>query len=591
MPITRLDKQELNQCHSDWSEKYGGVKEDYFACLYLSNKFHCPVPAVAPRVAFGGNDYGLDAYHIDTATKNLYLYQFKWSENHNLFKESLERLVADGMSRVFGNPLADPNANDFLNTLRADLRENREAIKHVLVHFVFKGDLDAAEESEGLRNRRETLEGKAHLVHSYFGDADIDLTVEFISDRRRPPVPKPVESFKIGYAQPASVEVPDEGKLMYVGFLPLMDLVRIYRSLGLRFLDRNIRYGLSFDNAPNVKIREALADIVLRQKVKPGVFAFNHNGVTLAAEQLTFEGGQAVIKVPRLLNGAQTVTSVDKFLTDSEGNPLLKENEAVLESIKVLAKVVVDDPSSVFVTNVTICNNRQNPVEPWNLRANDRIQCDLQDKLREEAGVFYSRHENAFQNYSLGELDEMGVDTARDIRIRLLAQTFLAVQGEITRMSKLPDVFENQKWYEDTFRDSYLQCDARKIVVAYKVQLVLGDPLQRLVERSSQKLAHAVGRARNLVWALLIQGVLNDPKVAEVLDDYGTNLKKEASFREYLRALASSRLHPILKDVLGRDEYKERLENEKYDFLRTKDLFNQCKDAAADKFGWVKKSL
>ena len=76
---------------------------------------------------------------------------------------------------------------------------------------------------------------------------------------------------------------------------------------------------------------------------------------------------------------------VDKFLTDNEGNPAIEGNIAILESIKVLAKIVVDDPSSVFVTNVTICNNRQNPVEPWNLRANDRIQCDLHDKLREVA--------------------------------------------------------------------------------------------------------------------------------------------------------------------------------------------------------------
>lgn len=93
----------------------------------------------------------------------------------------------------------------------------------------------------------------------------------------------------------------------------------------------------------------------------------------------------------------------------------------------------------------------------------------------------------------------MGVETARDVRIRPLAQTFLAVQGEITRMSKLPDVFENQKWYEDTFRESYLHSDARKIVLAYKVHLVLRDPLQRLIERSSQKLATAISRARNLV--------------------------------------------------------------------------------------------
>lgn len=591
MAITKQDKHELDQTYSDWSEKYAGCKEDYFACMYLTSKFHTSVPNVAPRVAFGGNDYGLDGYYIDPEAKNLYLYQFKWSENHNLFKDSLDRLAKDGMNRIFGNPLGDPSANELLNMLRAELHEYRSAIKHVLVHFVFKGDVDAAEESEGLRSRRETLENKAHLVHSYFGDTDIDLSVEFIADRRRPPVPKPVETYKITYSQPVSVQTQDEEKLMYVGFLPLMDLVRIYKGLGLRVLDRNIRFGLSFDNTPNIRIREALSDIVIKGNVKPDVFAFNHNGVTLAAEQLTFEDGHAIIKVPRLLNGAQTVTSIDKFLTDNEGNPAIDGNTAVLESIRVLAKIVVDDPSSVFVTNVTICNNRQNPVEPWNLRANDRIQCDLHDKLREEAGVFYARQENAFRNYSFEELEEMGVETSRGICIRPLAQTFLAVQGEITRMSKLPEVFENQKWYDDTFRESYLHSDARKIVLAYKVYLVLRDPVQRLVERSSQKLAQAIGKARNLVWALLIQAILNDPKLQQVLEDYGSSLRKEVAFREYLRTLASSRLFPILKEVLGRDEYKERLQKERYDFLRSKEVFNQCKEVGAEKFGWLKKSL
>ncbi|MBI3466149.1 MAG: hypothetical protein HY000_24305, partial [Planctomycetes bacterium] len=213
------------------------------------------------------------------------------------------------------------------------------------------------------------------------------------------------------------------------------------------------------------------------------------------------------------------------------------------------------------------------------------------DKLREEAGVFYSRQENAFRNYSFEDLEEMGVETARDVRIRPLAQTFLAVQGEITRMSKLPDVFENQKWYEDTFRETYLHSDARKIVVAYKVHLVLRDPVQRLVERASQKLAQAISRARNLVWALLIQAILNDPKLPQMLEDYGSSLRKEGAFREYLRALASSRLFPILKEVLGRNEYKDRMEKERYDFLRSKEVFNQCKELGAEKFGWLKKSL
>jgi hypothetical protein len=590
MPITKQDKHELDQIHSDWSERYGGCKEDYFACQYLKTKYRCEIPEIAHGVAFGGNDYGLDAYHIDRDAKNLYLYQFKWSENHNLFKESLDRMAKDGMHRIFGNPMTDPTANELLNNLRAELQEYKSVIKHVLIHFVFKGDVDQAENSEGLRIRKENLENKVHLVHEYFGDTDIELNVEFIADRRLPPKVKPAESHKVSFSQHVAVRTGDEQKVMYVGFLPLMDLYRIYKSLDQRFLDRNIRFGLSFENSPNTKIREALADIVLKNKIAPDVFAFNHNGVTLAAEQVTFQDGHALFKVPRLLNGAQTITSVAKFLADNEGHPSLLGNAQALEAIKVLAKVVVDDPFSDFVTNITICNNRQNPVEPWNLRANDKIQCDLHDKLK-EARVFYERQDNAFRNYSFEDLEEMEVEASRPLRIRPLAQTFLAVQGEIARMSQLPEVFENQKWYDETFRESFLQCDARKIVLAYKVHLVLKDPLERLIERSSQKIGKAVSRARNLVWALLIQGLLNDPKLPDLLEDWGSSLKKETAFREHLKALASSKVLPILKDVLGTEQNKARMDEERYDFLRTKEVFNQCKTVAAEKLGWVKKTF
>lgn len=590
MPITKQDKQELNQVYSDWSERYGGCKEDYFACMYLKSKFRCEIPELAPRIAFGGNDYGLDAYFIDRDAKNLYLFQFKWSENHSLFKDSFDRLAKDGMQRIFGNAMADPVANELLNTLRAELNECKFLIKNVFVHFVFKGDIDQAEESKGLQSRRENLQNKHHLVQEYFGDPDVALNVEFITDRRLPPKPKPSESHKVTFSQDDSVRTEYEQKVMYVGFLPLMDLYRIYKSLGQLFLDRNIRFGLSADNSPNTKIRETLGDIVLKAKTSPDVFAFNHNGVTLAAEHVSFHDGHALIKVPRLLNGAQTITSVAKFLSDNEGHPALEANANALESIKVLAKIVVDDPFSDFVTNITICNNRQNPVQPWNLRANDQIQCDLYDKLK-EARVFYERQDNAFRNFSLEEFEDMDVEASRPMRIRPLAQTFLAVQGEIAKMSQLPDVFENQKWYDDTFREAYKHCDARKIVLVYKVHLVLKDPVQRLVDRSSQKVGQAIVRAKNLVWALLIQGLLNDPKLPELLEEFGTSLKKENLFREHLKSLASSKLLPVLKEVLATEQYKERMDEERYDFLRTKEVFNQCKTVATEKFGWVKKSL
>ncbi len=591
MPITTQDKQSLAQLHTEWHARYGGLKEDYFALLYLTRKFKLTVPELAPHVAFGNRDYGLDAYHLDRDARNLYLFQFKWSENHNLFKESLERLAKVGMERIFGSATADPAQNELLNYLRADLYEMKALVDRVFIQFVFKGDREAADNSEGLRDRRESLENRAHLVHSYFGRA-IDLVVEFISDVPPPPrTPKLPEEYQLGFSDTACIRTTENNREMHVGFVPLLDLYRIYQGLGHRFFDRNIRFGLSSENPTNRKLREAFAEIVLTQRTQPDVFAFHHNGVTLACERLETDKQRTFVKVPRLLNGAQTITSLHRFLEDNKDHPGVTKPDGPLAAIRVLARIVVDDPAGEFVTGVTINNNRQNPVEPWNLRANDRIQCDLHDKFREEVQLFYARHENAFQSYSMGDLEEMGYEAVRDIRIRPLAQTFLAVQGEIARMSHLPEVFESQRQYDDTFRAAYLQADARKIVLAYKVHLVLRDAVRAIQERAAQRHQYAVAKARNLIWAILIQGLLNHPKLAELLDEYGSGLRRETAFRDQVKTIATSCVLPVLRELFVRDEYKSRLDEERYDFLGTKDFFQQCKEVAFEKFEWTKKSF
>ena len=372
-----------------------------------------------------------------------------------------------------------------------------------------------------------------------------------------------------------------------------MDLFRIYRTLGQSFFDRNIRAGLSSDNPPNKKIREALGRIVLKCEEPPIHFSFNHNGITLAAEKVDFEGSKAVIRVPRLLNGAQTITSVAKFLGDNQNHPGLKANEKLLEDILVLAKIVATR-SVEFVTNVTICNNQQNPVNSWNLRANDTIQCDCHDKVLKEGKIFYSRQENAFQNLTPAEAEELGVEDSRDIRIKLLAQTFLASQGQIDKMSRLTDVFDSQKVYDETFRRSYLNylnADVRRIIIAYKIGLVLNSPMQRLDETAPKKYAYVISRARNLVWALLTQAVFNDAKLASIVDDFGGSLAKEADFKELLKRLASARLLPVLRDVLANDSYSQRIADENYSFLRTREIFQRCMNVAADLNGWSKRPL
>jgi hypothetical protein len=590
MAITRKDQQELAQVFTDLGD-LGGRKEDYFPVLYMAKKFKCEPRDIAQQVAFGGNDYGIDAYFIDRPSKNLYLFQFKWSEDHNLFKDSMERLATVGIERIFGNPLQDPTQNELLRLLKADLRECQDLIERVYIQFVFKGDLESTDTSTGLQDRKENLESKKWLIEKFFKGRPVSLDVDFFTDKRQPPTPPPPDTHELQFTDSVTVQTPDKEKLLHVGFVRLMDLHRIYKSLGQKFFNRNIRAGLKADKPPNRKIREAMSAIVIKQQYPPAVFAFNHNGITLAAEHVQIHDGIAIIKVPRLLNGAQTVSSVDKFLEENDGNPALKQNNEVLESLRVLAKIVEYDPWSDFVTTVTICNNQQNPVHPWNLRANDRIQCDLQDKFREELKIFYSRQENEFENLTDADRREMDIDDPHDIELKRLAQTFLAAQGELDKMSRLPDVFESQKLYDETFRESYLHSDARKIVLAYKVGLVLNSPIRRLEELAPKKIAYAVGRARNLVWALIIQTLLNDDKINDWLDWYGQTLAKEADFKRILEQKASSRILPILKSVLADSTYMSKIENEKYSFLRTKELFRRCMDDAFSRFPWTRRQI
>jgi hypothetical protein len=130
--------------------------------------------------------------------------------------------------------------------------------------------------------------------------------------------------------------------------------------------------------------------------------------VTLSAEELTASDSQFEITEPRLLNGAQTVTTFARFLKANEGNQLLNTRRDVLESINVMCRVITN-ASPEFVTTVTINNNRQNPVNPWNLRANDMIQLQLQDKFRDDLEIYYARQEGAFENLSDEDLEELGI--------------------------------------------------------------------------------------------------------------------------------------------------------------------------------------
>lgn len=588
MGITQHD---IDQAHSDLKDIHGGVREDYFGLLYLEREFGLKREQAVRQVAFGGNDYGIDAFHIDPARRNFYLFQFKWATSYTHFKASFQRLIDDGIERVFGNPTQDQKMNSLLIQLKSRLLNDQALIDRVFIHFVFNGDPEDAERSTVLDALRENLEGKKYLIDQFFG-RQISLVIEFRSARTTQV--GGITHQKKTYTYDLEIEDVIErggpnGEQMQVGFVRLVNLHKMYQDMKQRFFERNIRAGLSEEEAPNRAIKRSLKGIILDGAESPSVFAFNHNGVTIFAEK--FEKKNEVFQVtePRMLNGAQTVTTFDTFLQLNKENQRLHERKNELRDLWVLCKIITN-AAPPFVVTVTINNNRQNPVKPWNLRANDLIQLEFQDKFRDDLSIYYERQEKMFESLTDEDLEELEITQWKAIELLRLTKTFLASDGLIDRMSNMRLVFENDNTYDQVFNETRLKADSRKIFLCYKVEKRLRKMMEAIMEKGATKYAFLT-RARNLLWAILCQAILNDEELEFYCDQYGQSLVIEADYTNWITQLASSRARILIGSLIKEEPYATHARNDNYSFLRTQAFFKKCMDLAYDKWGWVQKKL
>lgn len=578
--------ERLTETYAKYNHKYDGIKEDYFSPLFLSDKFEKPIETVLDYCAYGNNDYGIDAFYIDKEAKNLYLYQFKWSDNYEQFKGTYKRLIKDGIERIFGDPNTDSLINKLIPKLKLDLEEYKDLINKVYICFVFNGDPEKAEGSRVLESLREELESKKHFIDSYFNNNEITLTIQYISNETRKinQISRTKKTFQYYISFKAQSEKKASGnEVLHLGFINIFDLYKMFVDMKQRLFEKNIRAGLANDLAPNQAINKSLKDIVINKKVSPEYFTFNHNGVTLFAEKLYDDNGETKIVEPRVLNGAQTITTLSRFIEDIQKHPNYADYETTLKQIEVIGKIITNC-SQEFVTQVTISNNKQNPVESWNLRANDLIQLEFEDKFRKD-GIFYERQENSFSNLRHSDLEELGIAHHKELKIKKLAQTFLAIQGEIDKVAEIGKIFETDSLYEKTFQPSFLKSDTRKIILAYKIQFRLNAIIKEIESKGESKYFF-VRYAKNLVWALTVQGLLNDNYIEDLLENYGNGLSVEADFNSIVKEIGSKKIRIILSELIKQKKYHDYVENGKYSFLKTRVAFVDSMTIANNRYGW-----
>jgi len=586
-----IENKEINGAYKELSSQYKGRKDNYFALLYLVKKFKITLEEALSCVSFGENECGIDAFYHDKTTRNLYLFQFKWSEDHLLFRDPLQTLVDDGIDRIFGNSLWHQSHSQLLIRLMTCISENSSIIDKVLIHLVFNGDPIKAEQSKVLDLLRERLESKKYIIDRYFG-RQIDMIFQVISNEKtlgHPFLRKQSAVYNVELE--SLLKVANQNDELVVTFISLDILHKMYSDLGEKFFEKNIRSGLDDGKMTNGEIKKSLHKILVT-KEPPEYFTFYHNGVALTAQELEFDGQLLKMTEPRLLNGAQTVKTIKQFVEEENKKQSHDDNKVqeLLNGIKVMTRIVRSREEE-FLKRVTINNNRQNPIMPWNLRANDVVQLQLEEQFRDKLGIYYERRENSLANLSDEDLEDMNISShTKSIEIRKLAQTILALHGEVDKISQIKEVFENERWYNDTFRKGYLDIDPRKLVLLYKIQYRIPTIVKEIQYIGYERYDY-VGKLRNLVWCLAIQGIMNEDKFDSYVQTYGNSLNSEANFNIVLKNIASMKIRFILRDTFNDSRYREYLRQSKSSFLKTKATYNDCMEIAARQFDWEKKDL
>ncbi|MFH1759882.1 MAG: AIPR family protein [bacterium] len=578
--------------YRELKETAGGTRDHYLAMAYIMKEFSIENDRALAQTAFTCSEFGINAFHFDRERRNLYLIIASFSSLSDQIKQPLRLFVTTGFDSIFSSEKPAGGNDRFINRLSGCLLENISIIDQVFLRIIVSGDLSGIEQSEYVKNLIEQLEQKKYVIDRFF----IGRQVRFTYDQRtvsdsldigRTGTTSRVYEYNLPLEKVLEQSGPG-GERMIIAFMSIIDLLSMYRDMGSRFFERNIRYGLGDKGYVNKSIVKSFKKIIFEKKEPPDVFAFNHNGVTIAAQSVEFSGDKYRVISPRLLNGAQTVTTFNAFCEESglnRENPDYERHLNMMESIRVLCKFITN-AEPVFITNVTINNNRQNPVMPWDLHANDEIQLLLQDKFRTELGIYYERQKNAFED--IDPDTEEGITEKKEIKLLKLAQTFLASDGEIELLGKPRDAFEEDEIYDKVFSMARLKADFRRIILCYKIHFRLNRLIKEIVDKGPAKYWY-LKKARNLLWSLLCQAMLNDEKIDVFAEEYGASMVMSSGFTDYLADLSSRRCRSLIASL--EEKNRDKIEAGNVTFLNKDSSFSFCMREAADKWGWRKRGL
>jgi len=230
---------------------------------------------------------------------------------------------------------------------------------------------------------------------------------------------------------------------LFLGFCPIRTIFDYHVSLGKRLktkhnmaiVSSNIRTYLGNLTHTNAALIDAFQE--MERMDDSSDFPFLHNGMTLTGDDLRLKerDGHKMLQIerPKIINGAQSLFTYEQYFKKSKHpvNPY------------VLVKVVVPYAGAdTFLRQVTMANNRQNPVFSYHLRAADDLQFFIWQRYQEE-GFTYVYKDGVRLKARTRKLE---------VRMRPeLAKTLFMMDAKISESKSSDCIFDKESLYQRCF--------------------------------------------------------------------------------------------------------------------------------------------
>ncbi|HWE94736.1 MAG TPA: AIPR family protein [Tepidisphaeraceae bacterium] len=450
-----LDREIILKQVASFKTRYGVQDQDehIITTIHLMNTHRIDLSSAQDQTSHGANDHGIDGWHYDPKIATLFIYQSKLTENKATALNGFGGLLQAGewISTVLRTgDLGGKLSNAAIYNLARCLDSNKGQIRTVLLYLITPFNpnelLDCADFDSCQKDLvRSTLNA---FVTERGGGLNVQPEMYNLTQI----LPSGPSSYVVTGLSDGAIQLGKRTQLQVLYF-HLASLVELFRRRGNRLFEKNVRLYLNTKES-RVRLEHPLEDTLERicsGNLEPHIFPFYHIGVTITAGDCQRNSdGVYSLETPNIINGCQTVNIAERYLKKLEKEKAV-EKVGRFRQIPVLAKVVIS-ATDEQIREIANCNNRQNPIDAWQLFSNDPVHVLLEVAFQEK-GIFYERQKGKFDaemRYA-ENLNRYHNTNRTKITVEELGQLITLCRRQLQVAAKPSEIFASKAAHDQVF--------------------------------------------------------------------------------------------------------------------------------------------